>query len=65
MIVASSRGGAYEIGGPAEHQETLLRDFFGFIGIDNLEFIRAEKIGFGPEVRAAAIATAKEEIAKL
>ncbi len=65
VIVASSRGGSYEIGGPAEHQETLLRDFFGFIGIDNLEFIRAEKIGFGPDVRAAAIATAKEEIANL
>ncbi|OYX16229.1 MAG: hypothetical protein B7Z07_03125 [Sphingomonadales bacterium 32-67-7] len=48
-----------------EHQETYLRDMFGFIGIDNVEFIRAEKIGYGPEVRAASIAAAKEEIAKL
>ncbi len=65
VIIASSRGGAYEIGGPVEHQETLLRDFFGFIGIPEVEFIRAEKIGFGPEARATAIAAAREEIAKL
>ncbi|MXO59212.1 FMN-dependent NADH-azoreductase [Altererythrobacter salegens] len=65
VIVASSRGGSYEMGGPAEHQETYLKTFFGFIGIDDVEFVRAEKIGFGPEVRAAAIAAAREEIAKL
>lgn len=65
VIVASSRGGAYEMDGPAEHQETYLRDFFGFIGIDNVEFVRAEKIGFGPEARQQAIADAKAEIAGL
>ena len=65
VIVASSRGGAYEIGGAAEHQETLLRDFFTFIGLPDLEFIRAEKVGFGPEVRDQAIADARAEIANL
>lgn len=65
VIVASSRGGQYEIGGPAEHQETYLRDFFNFIGVTDVTFIRAEKIGFGPEARAEAIAAAKDEIAKL
>ncbi|MBS1239404.1 MAG: hypothetical protein H6R45_110 [Proteobacteria bacterium] len=65
VIVASSRGGAYDIGGPAEHQETLLKDFFAFIGIGDVEFIRAERIGFGPEVRAQAIADAKVKIAAL
>lgn len=65
VIVASSRGGAYEMDGPAEHQETLLRDFFGFIGIPEVEFIRAEKIGYGPEAREASLAAAKEEIARL
>jgi len=65
VIIASSRGGAYEEGNPAEHQESLLKAFFGFIGIPDLEFIRAEKIGFGPEVREQAIADAKEAIAKL
>ncbi|KPL67922.1 FMN-dependent NADH-azoreductase [Erythrobacter sp. SG61-1L] len=65
VIVASSRGGEYGFDGPMEHQETYLRDMFGFIGVDNVEFIRADKIGYGPEVRAASIAAAKEEIAKL
>jgi FMN-dependent NADH-azoreductase len=65
VIVASSRGGEYEMDGPAEHQETYLRDFFAFIGIDHVEFIRAEKTGFGPEVVAQAIADAKEQIARL
>jgi FMN-dependent NADH-azoreductase len=65
VIVASSRGGAYEMGGPGEHQETYLKTIFGFIGIDDVEFIRAEKIGFGPEAREAALAAAREEIAKL
>ena len=65
VIIASSRGGSYEIGGAAEHQETLLKDFFSFIGIPDLEFIRAEKAGFGPEARAAAMNAAKLEIAKL
>lgn len=65
VIVISSRGGEYAFDGPMEHQETYLRDMFGFIGIDNVEFIRAEKIGYGPEARTASIAAAKEEIAKL
>ncbi len=65
VIVASSRGGAYEMGGAAEHQETLLRDFLGFIGIGDPVFIRAEKTGFGPEVRDQAIADARAAIARL
>ncbi|WP_374405913.1 FMN-dependent NADH-azoreductase [Pelagerythrobacter sp.] len=65
VIVASSRGGAYEDGNPADHQETLLRLVLGFIGIDDPVFIRAEKIGFGPKVRDQAIADAKAEIAQL
>jgi len=65
VIVGSARGGAYEMDGPAEHQETYLRDFFAFIGIPDVEFIRAEKTGFGPEARAEAMEAAHEEIAKL
>jgi FMN-dependent NADH-azoreductase len=45
VIIASSRGGAY---GPEsgvaflDHQETYLRVVFGFFGIQNPQFIRAE-----------------------
>ena len=65
VIIASSRGGAYEMGGPAEHQETYLQTLLGFIGIDNVEWIRVEKTGFGPDVVAQGMADAKEQIAKL
>lgn len=65
VIVASSRGGMYEQGGPAEHQETYLRVFFSFIGIPDIEFIRAEQIASGPEARNQAVAAALKEIANL
>lgn len=65
LIIASSQGGIYEMDAPFEHQESLLRDFFAFIGIPDPAFIRASKIGFGPEAREAALASAREEIAAL
>lgn len=65
VIVASSQGGAYDLDAPFEHHESLLRDFFAFIGIDDPVFVRAGRIGFGPEVRAAALSAAREAIAEL
>lgn len=65
VIVASSQGGIYPDGDPAEHQESLLRAFFGLIGIDNVEIVRADKIGFGPEARADSITAARAAIARL
>jgi FMN-dependent NADH-azoreductase len=65
VIVASARGGLYA-GTPREamdFQEAYLRQLFGFLGIADIEFVRAEGIGFGPEQRAAAIAAAKAQIA--
>ena len=65
VIIASSQGGVYEMDAPFEHQESLLRDFFAFIGIGDPVFVRAAKIGFGPDARAAALAAARQEIAAL
>ncbi|NLR70451.1 FMN-dependent NADH-azoreductase [Novosphingobium sp. ERN07] len=65
VIIASTQGGMYEAGDVAEHQESLLRVFFGFIGVTDLTIVRADKIGFGPEMRAASVAAAKAEIAAL
>lgn len=65
VVIASTQGGEYEMGGAMEHQEQLLKDFFGFIGINDPIFIRANKIGYGPEAREASIADAKAAIAKL
>ena len=60
VIVVESRGGLYSEG-PAQaldFQEPYLRHLLGFMGIDDVTFVRAEKIGYGPEAREAAIAGA-------
>ena len=65
VIVASSRGGMYA-GNPAlaflDHQESYLQAVFGFFGVTDLRFVRAEGIAMGPEARARGIASAELEI---
>ena len=66
VIVASSRGGVYSTseGGQAmEHQESYLKVVFGFFGITDVRFVRAEGVGMGPDAKAAALAAAGQEIA--
>lgn len=63
-IVIQSRGGLYTEG-PAkviDFQEPYLRQLLGFVGITDVAFVHAEKIGFGPEARDAAIAHARSQI---
>ncbi|HET9067819.1 MAG TPA: FMN-dependent NADH-azoreductase [Amaricoccus sp.] len=60
VIVVESRGGLYSEG-PAQaidFQEPYLRHLLGFTGLTDVTFVRAEKIGYGAEARAAAIAAA-------
>src|ERR1700693_939748 len=66
VIIASSRGGLYGPGTPNaanDFQETYLRAVLGFIGIEDMTFIRAEGLALGPEQRAAAMRTALASIA--
>ena len=60
VIVVESRGGLYSEG-PAmsvDFQEPYLRHLLGFVGLTDVTFVRAEKVGYGPDARAAAIAAA-------
>ena len=64
VIVASSRGGVYSAseGGQAmEHQESYLKVVFGFFGITDVRFVRAEGLGMGPDAVAAAFAGAAQQ----
>jgi FMN-dependent NADH-azoreductase len=64
VIVIESRGGLYSEG-PAraiDFQEPYLRQLLGFMGLTDVAFIRAEKIGFGPDAREAAVSAAKGKI---
>ena len=64
VIVIESRGGLYT-DGPAkafDFQEPYLRQLLGFMGITDVTFVHAEKIGYGPEARSASIEAAKAKI---
>jgi FMN-dependent NADH-azoreductase len=68
LVIASSRGGVYGEGSPAaayDHQETYLKAAFGFLGITDITFIRAEGVAMGAEARSGAIASAKKDSAAL
>ncbi|WEJ98192.1 MAG: FMN-dependent NADH-azoreductase [Candidatus Sphingomonas phytovorans] len=68
VIVASSRGGFYGADTQAaflDHQETYLRGVFGFFGITDISFIRAEGVAMGEPQRQQAIDSAEAEILKL
>lgn len=64
VIVVSTRGGAYIDGAAAamDHQESYLRTVFGFLGISEVRFVRAERLNMGDAARAEALATARSQI---
>ena len=65
VIVASTRGGVYstsDAGNAMEHQESYLKTVFGFLGITDVRFVRAEGLAMGDAPKAAAVAAAEMEI---
>jgi len=64
VIIASARGGVYSEGAAktVDFQETYLRHVFGFMGIHDVEFVRAEGLNLGAEQREAALRSAHERI---
>ncbi len=63
VVVAVSRGGKY-VDTPAqalEHQESWLKGVFGFMGVKDVEVIRAEGVAYGPEAREASLKAALDE----
>ncbi|MDP1741550.1 MAG: NAD(P)H-dependent oxidoreductase [Polaromonas sp.] len=66
VIVASTRGGMYstsDAGNAMEHQESYLKTVFGFFGITDVRFVRAEGLAMGDAAKAAALAAANADIA--
>jgi len=65
VIVVSGRGGFY-VEGPLIHmdfQESYLKAFFGFLGIHDVRFVRAEGASRGDTIRQKGIASARAAIA--
>lgn len=62
VVIASARGGAYGDDSPADFQEAYLRQLFGFLGISDVKFVRAEGVGLSPQHRAEALSAAHAAI---
>ena len=65
VIVVSTRGGIYstsDAGQAAEHQESYLKVVFGFFGITDVRFVRAEGLAMGEQQKAQALEAAAGDI---
>nr|WP_198980549.1 NAD(P)H-dependent oxidoreductase [Herbaspirillum sp. ASV7] len=67
VLVASTRGGMYSSGpaGVMDHQESYLKAFFGFIGIQRVHFVRAELLTKGAELRSTSMRNALDQVPTL
>lgn len=67
VIVATTRGSIYAPGASGEFAEAYLKHVLGFIGVRNVEIVRAEGLGLSPQHREkglqAALATIAEPLA--
>jgi len=62
--VFATRGGRYA-GTPGDLQSAYVRQFLGFLGIREVEFVYAEGLASGAEERARAVAAAAQRISQL
>ncbi len=68
VIIASSRGGIYEPGSPTatwEHQESHLRSLFGFLGVTQIDVVRAEGVRVSPEQAKKSLQSGLQQAAQL
>lgn len=64
VYVFATRGGLYA-GTAKDSQTTFVRDFLGFIGITDVEFIYAEGLNMGEDSKNTALAKAQERLVQL
>lgn len=62
--VFATRGGLY-LGTPRDTQTAYVREFLGFLGISDIEFVYAEGLSMGEAPRAAALDSAAQAIDQL
>jgi FMN-dependent NADH-azoreductase len=62
LVIASGRGGLYGDSSPADFQEAYLRQVFGFLGVDDVQLVRAEGVAYSPQHRVDALAAAHASI---
>lgn len=62
VIVAATYGGMHPADSGRNFVEPYLRQVFGFLGIDDIEFVSAEGLSISPEHRANALDAAQQRI---
>jgi len=64
VIIVSTRGGHYSAGPAAvmDHQESYLRSVLGFLGITDIEIVRAEGLNLSADSKIEAISEAERVI---
>jgi FMN-dependent NADH-azoreductase len=65
IIVAIARGGVYQPGAGTEFGESYLKLLFGFLGVREVSFVRAEGLNISPEQREASLRVAGAQIRAL
>lgn len=61
-VLAITQGGVHEPGGASEHQESYLRFVLGFLGIEDIEVVRAQGLALSAEHRERALAAARGQL---
>lgn len=64
VYVFATRGGRYA-GTPFDTQTDYVRNFLGFIGIADVEFVYAEGLNMGEESKTASLASAHAELVRI
>ena len=62
LVVAATYGGQHPPDSGRNFVEPYLRQVFGFLGIDDIEFIEAEGLNISPEQRTVALEAAQQRI---
>jgi len=61
IVIVSGRGGIHT-DAPSDFQEPYLRQVFAFLGVNEVEFVRAEGVAYSPQHRTDALAQAHATI---
>jgi len=64
VYVLAARGGLYA-GTPKDSQTGYVRDFLGFLGLTDIEFVYAEGLAMGEASKQAALGKAHEALEQL
>ncbi|WP_439124962.1 MAG: FMN-dependent NADH-azoreductase [Pseudomonas rhizophila] len=64
LVIVSTSGGLHAGQPSGVAHEDYLKVMFGFLGITDIEFVRAEGLAYGDEMRSKAISEAKLQISE-